>query len=86
MSKWRYIFLSVTVFSLAIVAASFAPAISQQSNNDSFMIATDGGQFAWRVNVSDGSVSYCLRDSNSAAENYVKNQKPFCSGSSAPAR
>jgi|TARA_B100001971_G_C18010176_1_gene441962 hypothetical protein len=84
-NKWKYIFASVFTLSLAIVAASYAPAIGQ-SRSSSYMIAAEQGNYIWRVNVGDGSVSFCVRETvNTTNPKYLSGQKPVCSASSGPA-
>ena len=86
MHKWQYIFASVVVLAFAIVVASFAPAISQQSKSASYMITAEDATFIWRVNIADGSVSYCQRDSAfSTNPELIRKQKPVCSTASDPA-
>jgi hypothetical protein len=86
MNKWIYIFASVCVLSVAMVMAAYSPAESQQKRQASYMIAAEQGNFIWRVNVSDGSVSFCQRESvtTSSAE-YLTRIKPICSSPSAAA-
>jgi hypothetical protein len=71
------------ILGVAIIAASFSPATSQ-GRGSSFMIASDGGQFAWRVNVATGQVSYCVRRDNSLDEGLLERRPPYCSAQSAP--
>lgn len=73
------------ILGTAIVAASFSPATSQ-SRGSSFMLAGDGGQFVWRVNVGTGAVSYCVRRDNSTDEAFIARRPPYCSASTAPAQ
>ena len=82
--SWKHITLiSSIVLAIAIIAASWTPAVSQ-SRGSSYMIASDGGQFMWRVNVATGAVSYCLRRDNSTDAQFVANRPPFCSAESKP--
>ncbi len=86
MTKWKYIFASVCVFSFALIAASFSPAISQQKRENSYMIAAERGNYIWRVNVTDGSVTFCVRDGTvTSSQAYLAKVKPICSASSGPA-
>ena len=84
MSKWTVIFASVCVLAIAIIVSSFAPAISQ-SRNSSYMVANGGGQFVWRVNVGDGSVSYCVRTATTTNAAQISRDKVTCSAGSDPA-
>lgn len=77
----KTIIISSMILAVAIIAASFSPATSQ-GRGSSFMIASDGGQFAWRVNVATGGVSYCVRRDNSTDENFIAKRPPFCSAQS----
>lgn len=73
------------VIAVAILIASFSsPATSQ--GRGGFMVASDGGQFAWRVNTGTGEVSYCVRRDNSLDERFIQSRPPFCSQQSAPAQ
>lgn len=76
--------ISSIVIAVAIIAASFTPATSQ-GRGASYMLASDGGQFVWRVNVVTGSVSYCIRRDNSTDEKFIATRPPFCSASTGPA-
>lgn len=81
----KAIVISSIILATAIVVASFAsPAISQGRGGSSYMIASDGGQFVWRVNVATGSVSYCLRRDNSTDQKFIGERPPFCSASTPP--
>ncbi|PCI01939.1 MAG: hypothetical protein COB76_00085 [Alphaproteobacteria bacterium] len=85
--NWKNIVLiSSIILGAAIFAASFSPATSQ-GRGSSYMIAGGGtnGQFIWRVNVSTGAVSYCVRRDNSTDEKFIKTRPPFCSAESRPA-
>lgn len=84
MSLGKYIFASVLVLSLAIVAAAYAPAISQNKPS-SYMLGGGNDVFVWRVNIANGSVSYCRRDSSSIDPQFVSRQTPFCSNATGPA-
>jgi hypothetical protein len=74
--------ISSIIVAIAIVTASFSPATSQ-GRGSSFMIASSGGSFVWRVNVSTGAVSYCVRRDDSTDEKFVAKRAPFCSAQSA---
>ena len=77
----KTILISSIVLAIAIVTASFSPATSQ-GRGSSFMLAGDGGQFVWRVNVGTGAVSYCVRRDNSTDENFIERRPPYCSAQS----
>jgi len=77
--------ISSIVLAIAIVSASFSPATSQ-GRGASYMIASDGGQFVWRVNVATGAVSYCIRKDNSTDERFIAERPPYCSAQTSPAR
>jgi hypothetical protein len=79
----KTILISSCLLAIAIVAASFSPATSQ-GRGSSYMIAGDGGQFVWRVNVSTGAVSYCIRRDNSTDETFIAQRPPFCSAETKP--
>jgi hypothetical protein len=77
----KTILISSIILAVAIVTASFSPAISQ-GRGSSFMMAGDGGQFAWRVNVGTGAVSYCVRRDNSIDQKFIAKRPPYCSAQS----
>jgi hypothetical protein len=81
----KTLIISSVILGAAIITASFSPATSQ-GRGSSFMIASDGGQFAWRVNVATGAVSYCVRRDNSTDESFIQRRPPYCSASSPPAQ
>ena len=68
----------VAMICLTILAASFAPAISQQRQSG-FMIASDGRSFVWRVNTFTGAVSYCARRDDSKDPALLERRAPYCS-------
>lgn len=76
--------ISSIILATAFVFASFSPADSQ-GRGSSYMIASDGGQFVWRVNVLTGAVSYCVRRDNSSDAEFIANRPPYCSASTPPA-
>jgi hypothetical protein len=78
----KTILISSIILAIAIVTASFSPATSQ-GRGSSFMIASSGGQFVWRVNVATGAISYCLRRDDSTDQKYIAKRAPFCSAQSA---
>lgn len=78
----KTILISSIILAIAIVTASFSPATSQ-GRGSSFMIASSGGQFVWRVNVATGAVSYCIRRDDSTDEKFIAKRPPFCSAQSA---
>jgi len=78
----KTIVISTIVLAVAIVTASFSPATSQ-GRGSSFMLAGDGGQFVWRVNVGTGAVSYCVRRDNSTDDSYIAKRPPYCSAQTA---
>jgi hypothetical protein len=80
----KSILISSIVIAVAIVAAVYSPATSQ-NRGSSYMVASDGGQFVWRVNVGTGAVSYCVRRDNSTDESFIANRPPFCSAETKPA-
>lgn len=80
----KTILISSIILAVAFVAASFSPATSQ-SRGSSYMIAGDGGQFIWRVNVATGAVSYCIRRDNSTDEQFIAKRPPYCSAETQPA-
>jgi hypothetical protein len=71
------------ILAFAIIVSSFSPAESQ-GRGSSFMLAGDGGQFVWRVNVGTGAVSYCVRRDSSTDEAFIAKRPPFCSAQSNP--
>lgn len=83
--NWPKSFLiSSVIIAVALVVTSFSPAESQ-NRGSSYMLAGDGGQFVWRVNVVTGAVSYCVRRDNSTDETFIAKRPPFCSAFTAPA-
>ncbi len=78
----KTILISSIILAIALVTASFSPATSQ-GRGSSFMIASSGGQFVWRVNVSTGAVSYCVRRDDSTDQKFIQKRSPFCSAQSA---
>jgi len=72
------LFASAIVLALAIVFASFNPAISQQ-RGAGFMMAAGGNDYGWRINTVTGAASYCIRRSNSSDPEYLGNNPPVCS-------
>jgi hypothetical protein len=86
MNNWTWqktFFTSAVIIAVSIVAVSFSPATSQ-SRGSSYMIASDGGQFVWRVNVATGAVSYCVRRDDSTDERFISERPPFCSAETSP--
>ncbi len=84
--KWPTALLgSACVIAVAVVAAAFSPAISQQ-RGAGFMMAAGSSTFAWRVNTVTGAVSYCVRRSDSTDPSYIQDNPPACSGFSPPAQ
>lgn len=80
----KTVLISSIILGVAIVASSFSPATSQ-GRGASYMVASDGNQFVWRVNVSTGAVSYCVRKDNSVDESFISKRPPFCSAETKPA-
>lgn len=83
MSLPQSIFLSTLVMAIAIITSSYAP-VEAQARRAGYMVASDGRQFVWRVNTSDGTLTYCSRFNNSASQAAVERDKPFCSSPAAP--
>ena len=83
LSWQKTILISSVILACAIIFASLTPATSQ-GRGSSFMIASDGGQFVWRVNVATGAVSYCVRRDNSTDERFIAQRPPYCSEQTAP--
>ena len=86
MKNWTWqktTLISAIIIAASIFAASFSPATSQ-GRGSSYMIASDGGQFVWRVNVATGAVSYCVRRDNSTDERFIAGRPPFCSAQPSP--
>lgn len=82
--SWKKLFfIGVVIITSVIIFSTLKPAVSQ-SGGASFMLAGDGGQFVWRVNVNTGQVSYCVRRDNSADESFIAKRPPYCSAQSAP--
>jgi len=77
----KAIVISSVILAVAFVVASFSPPAVSQGRGGSYMIASDGGQFVWRVNVATGSVSYCIRRDNSTDYKFIAERPPFCSAS-----
>jgi hypothetical protein len=81
---WQKTFLiSSVILGVAIIASAFSPATSQ-GRGSSYMVASDGGQFVWRVNVATGAVSYCIRRDNSTDQSFIAERPPYCSAESPP--
>ncbi len=74
------ILLSALVLSFSLIYASLNPAESQRASAG-YMVASDGGQFVWRVNTSTGELSYCVRRDNSTDKQFIATRPPFCSAS-----
>jgi len=85
MNWQKAVIFSSMILAVAIIVASFSPATSQ-GRGSSFMLAGDGGQFVWRVNVATGAVSYCVRRDNSTDERFIASRPPYCSAQSVPAQ
>ena len=84
MKNWpTALFACVCVIAVAIVAASFSPAVSQQ-RGAGFMMASGSAAYAWRVNTVTGQASYCVRRSDSTDPDYIASNPPVCSGFSPP--
>ena len=83
LSWQKTILISSVILACAVIFASLKPAASQ-AGGSSFMIASDGGQFAWRVNVVTGAVSYCVRRDNSTDERFIAQRPPYCSAQTPP--
>lgn len=82
--KWPLAFFAAsTIIAAAIVFAAFSPAISQQ-RGAGFMMASGSPAFAWRINTVTGSVSYCIRRSDSTDPVYIGQTPPVCSAWSPP--
>ncbi len=81
--NWPKAFLlSAMVLCLALTIGSFAKPAVSQGRSAGYMVASDGGQFVWRVNTVTGEVSYCARRDNSLDAGYLASRPPFCSGQS----
>lgn len=72
------------VVAAAIVVFAVARPAESQGRSAGYMVASDGGQFVWRVNTVTGQVSYCVRRDNSLDEGYIAQRPPFCSAQTAP--
>ena len=86
MKNWNWqktILVSALILGCSIIVASFSPATSQ-GRGSSYMIASNGSQFVWRVNVATGAVSYCVRRDNSTDENFIAKRAPYCSAQTSP--
>lgn len=70
-------FYSVCVLAIAIIVGSLSPVIAQQARSGGYMVASDGRSFVWRVNTVTGTLSYCIRRSDSLDPNGLST--PFCS-------
>jgi hypothetical protein len=80
MKQWpTALFASALVIAVAIVFAAATPAVSQQ-RGAGFMMASGSNAYAWRVNTVTGSVSYCVRRSDSIDPAYIAANPPSCSG------
>ena len=77
------IFASALVLAVALVFVSVNKAESQ-SRGAGYMIASDGGQFVWRVNTTTGQVSYCIRKDDSLDARFIAGRPPYCSASTTP--
>ena len=75
--------ISSIILAVAFVASTFSPAISQ-NRGASYMVASSGGTFVWRVNVVTGAVSYCVRRDDSTDKDFTANRPPYCSAESTP--
>lgn len=83
-SGWqKTILVASVIIGCAIIVSALSPATSQ-GRGSSYMIASDGGQFVWRVNVATGAVSYCVRRDNSTDERFIAGRPPFCSAETEP--
>lgn len=77
------IFASIALVFSAILLVN-SPAISQ-GQGASYMVASGGGSYVWRVNTMTGSVSYCVRRSTTTtSSDYLAENAPNCSAESAP--
>jgi hypothetical protein len=71
------------VLTIGLIIASFSsPATSQ--GRGGYMIASDGGQFVWRVNTSTGEISYCIRRDSSLDPRFIASRPPSCSAQTQP--
>lgn len=78
LTKWHFIFASFVVLSIAIVMSSYAPAISQSKG--SYMVSAEDATFVWRINMTDGSISYCQRPSQFTTDpSQIRRLTPGCS-------
>lgn len=79
MKNWpTALFASATILAAAILFAAISPAISQQ-RGASFMMAAGSGSYSWRINTVTGSISYCLRRTDSSDPVYISQNPPICS-------
>ncbi len=77
------VFLGLCIVASAlIIAGSLTPPAVGQGRSAGYMIASNGNQFAWRVNTVSGQVSYCVRRDNSLDEAYIAGRPPYCSAQS----
>lgn len=76
-------FASAVILAAAVVFASFNRAESQQ-RGAGFMMAAGTAAYGWRINTVTGSVSYCVRRSDSVDPAYIADNPPVCSAWSAP--
>ncbi len=72
------LFASAVVIAAAIVFAAASPAVSQ-ARGAGYMMAAGSSNYAWRVNTTTGSVSYCVRRSDSTDPEYIQRNPPSCS-------
>lgn len=79
MKNWpTAFFASVLVLASVGLFAMFSPAESQQ-RGAGFMMASGSAAYAWRINTVTGSVSYCVRRSDSSDPAYISENPPICS-------
>lgn len=85
MMRWPItVLVCALVMTAAIVFVSVRPAISQQ-RGAGFMMASGSAAYAWRINTVTGSVSYCVRRSDSLDPAYIAENPPVCSAWTPPA-
>lgn len=80
MNYAKAILFSSVILASAIVFAAHSQVSSQMSSGR-YMIAGDGSQFVWRVNVETGAVDYCVRRDNSSDPGLIEKRPPYCSKS-----
>ena len=78
----KAILFSAIILAAAIVFASISPVSSQSRGGGYYTISGDSGQFVWRVNMSTGSVDYCVRRDNSVYPVVMEKRAPYCSAAS----